>query len=83
MTPARFSLLALLLLPPVSHALESKPLKIIHFEDELVEGINRRPLDSLNEIRDPASGSRIHLYRRRAGFADRTALLLDEMRITP
>jgi len=84
MNPAAFAFLfALFLMPAGASALESNRQKTIHFEDELIEGINRRPLDSLNEIRDPDGGRGTHLYRKRSGFADRTALLIDELRITP
>jgi hypothetical protein len=64
-------------------AQENKRSKSIHFEDELVEGINRRPLDSFNQVSEGDLNSRSHLYRKRSGFADRDQILIEELRINP
>jgi hypothetical protein len=58
----------------------SKRSKSINFEDELVEGINRKPLDSFNQISEQNRKNMNHLYRKRAGFADRDEQLISEMR---
>jgi hypothetical protein len=57
--------------------------KAIHFEDELVEGINRRPLDSFNQVSEGDLNSKSHLYRKRSGFTDRDQILIEELRIHP
>ena len=47
--------------------------KVIDFEDELVEGMNKRPLDSLSQIGDAARRrKKPHLYRKRIGFRAET-----------
>ena len=47
----------------------SSRLKSIDFDEDLVEGMNRRPLDSLQSIRDRDRKRRKrHLYRKRASF---------------
>ena len=45
--------------------------RAIDFEDELVEGMNKRPLDSVSQLggRDQRR-RRPHLYRKRTGFRD-------------
>ena len=67
----------------MSHAQDTQRSKSIHFEDELVEGINRRPLDAFNQVSEGDLNSHSHLYRKRSGFADRDQLLFEELRITP
>lgn len=57
--------------------------KEIRFEDELVEGLNRRPLDSFNQITEALPGARARLYRKRSGFDDRNEILFEEMRVKP
>jgi hypothetical protein len=58
-----------------------KRTKVIDFEDEVVEGMNKRPLDSLEQIssRDKKR-DRPHLYRKRAGFRTETHETVVEMR---
>jgi hypothetical protein len=61
----------------------SKPKrsKVIDFEDELVEGMNKRPLDSLSQIGDAARRKKKpHLYRKRIGFRAETLETLRESR---
>ncbi|OFZ23338.1 MAG: hypothetical protein A2X94_03825 [Bdellovibrionales bacterium GWB1_55_8] len=59
----------------------SKRHKVIEFDDELVEGMNKRPLDSLSQISErERNGTRSHLYRKRAGFRQETQNTLKEMR---
>jgi hypothetical protein len=62
----------------VANAGESKRSKSIHFEDELVEGINRKPLDSFNQISELNDSNQNHLYKKRKGFSDRNRILMKE-----
>jgi hypothetical protein len=48
----------------------SKRKTVINFEEEVIEGINRRPLDNINQISESESRRNLHLYRRRGGFSD-------------
>ena len=58
--------------------------KVIEFDDELVEGINGRPLDHLTEIAEKERRrNRAHLYRSRTGFRQETKQTLREMRYSP
>lgn len=58
-----------------------KRFKVIDFEDEVVEGMNRRPLDSLSQISDRDRDlKREHLYRKRVGFRNETAETLSTLR---
>lgn len=51
-----------------------KRSKVIDFDDEVVEGLNKRPLDSLSQISERDRKKRkSHLYRKRAGFRTETA----------
>ncbi len=55
--------------------------KVIDFEGDLVEGVNKRPLDSLSEISDTQKRkNNIHLYRKRKGFRTENKETLREMR---
>jgi hypothetical protein len=65
----------------VAHAIESKRSKSINFEDELVEGINRKPLDQFNQISEINGSGTQHLYRKRKTFRDRTQILKREWKI--
>lgn len=58
-----------------------KRSKSINFEDDVIEGINRKPLDSFNQISESNNKKKNHLYRKRAGFQDRDSVLLTEMRL--
>jgi len=58
-----------------------KRAKVIDFEDELVEGMNRRPLDSLSQIGENGKKKKKpHLYRKRIGFRSETQETLTEAR---
>jgi len=55
--------------------------KVIDFEDEIVEGLNKRPLDSLNQVSDNGKKKRKpHLYRKRVGFRSETTETLRDLR---
>ncbi len=56
-------------------------LKVIDFDDEVVEGLGQRPLDSVTEIRESARNHpRAHLYHKRVGFRTETAQTLHDLR---
>jgi len=55
--------------------------RVIDFEDSLVEGVNKRPLDSLSQIGDADRRKRPHLYRKRAGFRTETLETVREIRM--
>ena len=58
--------------------------KVIDFEDEMVEGMNKRPFDSLSQISEAGrKHRRPHLYRKRASFKSETAETLREIRFIP
>lgn len=59
----------------------SKRSKTLNFEDDLIEGINRKPLDSVSQISDPTRDDQDHLYQKRSGFQDRNQILRKEMRL--
>ncbi len=55
--------------------------QVIDFEDEVIEGLNKKPLDSLSQISERDRKRRqFHLYRKRAGFSSETQELLREVR---
>ncbi|OFZ74014.1 MAG: hypothetical protein A3K03_11845 [Bdellovibrionales bacterium RIFOXYD1_FULL_44_7] len=55
--------------------------KAIDFDDEVVEGMNKRPLDSVSQISEKDKRKRKqHLYKKRASFRNETAETLRELR---
>ena len=61
-----------------------KPQKVIDFEDEVVEGLNKRPLDSLSQISErDRRKRRPHLYRKRVSFKSEVQQALQEWRSIP
>jgi hypothetical protein len=68
----------ILLVPLLVNATENKRSKSINFEDELIEGINRKPLDQLNQISERNGYANGHLYRKRKTFQDRNRTLFKE-----
>ncbi len=63
---------ACLLPAQVSAAKGPDRQKVIDFEDEVVEGVNKRPLDSLSQISEEQRRRKTHLYRKRVGFRSET-----------
>lgn len=64
---------------PVSSASPVSARKTsISFEDEVVEGMNKTPLDSIEHIGQLDSDGQ-HLYRKRKSFKDQTPTLVREM----
>jgi hypothetical protein len=59
----------------------SKRKTVINFDEEVVEGINRKPLDSVNQLSESEARRRLHLYRKRAGFSDLNDELAQDVRI--
>ena len=56
---------------------------MIDFDDEVVEGLNKRPLDSLSQISENGKKrKKSHLYRKRASFKTEVEETLGDMRYT-
>ena len=63
-----------------AHA-ENGKTKVIDFESSVVEGINRQPFDSLNQVSEAQKRrNRPHLYRKRGGFTPDNREALSEAR---
>ncbi len=73
-------LLALFAVFAVGSSWAQKRTKTIDFEDQLVEGVNKQPLDSLSQISEDKNKNDIRLYRKRAGFRDLMTRSLEEVR---
>lgn len=57
--------------------------KVIDFDDETIEGLNKRPLDSLSQLSEKNKRKhKPHLYRKRTGFRSETAETLRAIRCT-
>ena len=54
--------------------------KNIDFEDDLVEGLNKQPLDSLSEVLERQKSKKKHLYRKKKNFKEENKQTLREMR---
>ncbi|MEK7690766.1 MAG: hypothetical protein AAB425_07075, partial [Bdellovibrionota bacterium] len=55
--------------------------RTIDFEDEVVEGINRQPLDSVSQVSEKERRRKqMHLYRKRKSFRDESKQTLAELR---
>ena len=60
---------------------ETKHRKKLDFDGSYVEGLNKRPLDSLMQVGDgDKKRKKAHLYHKRDSFAPETAETLQEMR---
>ena len=56
--------------------------RVIDFDDEVIEGMNKRPLDYLSQISERGGRkNKLHLYQKRAGFRNETKELLKEIRL--
>ena len=62
---------------------DSKRSKSLNFEDDMIEGINRKNLDSVNQMSEHDRRNFQHLYRKRASFDDLNQELAKEMRLKP
>ena len=57
--------------------------KVIDFDDETIEGLNKRPLDSLSQISEKDRRHRKpHLYRKRVSFRSETGETLRILKYT-
>jgi hypothetical protein len=57
--------------------------KVIDFDDETIEGLNKRPLDSLSQISEREKRRRRpHLYRKRGSFRSETSETLRVLKYT-
>jgi len=57
---------------------------VIDFDDELVEGMNRQPLDSVSQVSDAGKKKhKPHLYRKRGGFRTESLQTLTDLRNQP
>src|SRR5262249_36882584 len=58
--------------------------RVIDFDDDVVEALNKRPLDSLSQISErDRKKHKPHLYRKRVGFRTEMAETLRVLRFTP
>jgi len=58
----------------------ASPSKVIDFEGDVVEGLHKRPLDSVSQISEDKKRLKgLHLYRKRKGFESETRSLLGEL----
>ena len=57
--------------------------KALSFDDEVVEGINKNPLDSLEDVAKRDGKSHPHLYRKRTSFRRELKESVREMGSTP
>jgi hypothetical protein len=65
---AGWVVLGLVLFTLVGRAEDSEKSKKIDFENEVIEGENKKPLDSLTELADSAKRRKSALYEKRQGF---------------
>jgi hypothetical protein len=72
-----FAILGLLV---AATAVSGNRKRSIDFEDTLVEGVNKQPLDSLSQISEEQKKNDVRLYRKRAGFKDLMSRTLEELR---
>jgi hypothetical protein len=60
---------------------DPRPSRKLDFEDGVVEGLNKRPLDAFNQFSEADKRSKIpHLYKKRTGFSQETADTLKTVR---
>ena len=61
----------------------SQRQEVLDFDDETIEGLNKRPLDSLSQISEKdRRRHKPHLYRKRTGFRSETAETIRAIRYT-
>jgi hypothetical protein len=53
--------------------------KKLDFDGDVVEGVNKQPLDTLNQISEQDRKNRRHLYRKRADFDAESSDLVREV----
>lgn len=62
---------------------KSKRTTSLSFEDELVEGLNKNPLDSLESTSKKDARDQPHLYKKREDFRKEMKFSQKEQRYTP
>ena len=69
-----------ILLSLLAEAAFAKPATVIDFEGDVVEGLNKRPLDSVSQLSERNKGDQdFHVYRKRKGFDSETRVLLRDL----
>lgn len=60
---------------------DARPSKKLDFEDGVVEGLNKRPLDSFQQLSEADRNRKLpHLYKKRTSFREETAVTLKHAR---
>jgi hypothetical protein len=60
---------------------DARPSKKLDFEDGVVEGLNKRPLDQFQQLSEADRNRKLpHLYRKRTSFREETAETLKHAR---
>lgn len=63
------------------YGFEGKRSRKLDFDDDYIESMNKRPLDSLTDLSDADRRRRnVHLYRKRSGFGSETAETIQQVR---
>ncbi len=63
------------------YGFEGKRSRKLDFEDDYIETMGKRPLDSLTELSEADKRRKhIHLYRKRSGFGGETAETIQQVR---
>lgn len=70
-----------LLAYPTPADAKSSRTKVIDFEGDLIEGVNKLPLDSVNQISEAEKNKhKPHLYQKRKSFGSENSQKLHELR---
>jgi hypothetical protein len=76
--------LAFYLLFPLASWSDSERKNSLNFEDAMVESVNKKPLDSLNQINEKdGKKKRSHLYSKKTSLEAEAQSLLNEMGYKP
>lgn len=63
------------------YGFEGRRSRKLDFDDDYIETMNKRPLDSLTDLSEGERRRRnVHLYRKRAGFRSETAETIQQVR---
>jgi hypothetical protein len=70
----------LLALPAFAGPVDGKATKTMDFDGDVVEGVNKQPLDTLNSLSESDSSRyKMHLYKKRTSFKDENQQVMREM----
>ncbi len=75
-----FLITTALLMPAQASTQESESKRSLDFDDSLVEGMNRKPLDSVSHLGSNSKQRRSHLYELREDFLTDTRRLSELLR---